>query len=130
MHELQREASDLADELHRQVTRSVVEHRFSILKEFYIESPRVLNHLDEMAEDIKTDLEAERSDYFWSVFYVEPPEAERLSLIPGFYIRAMRDWKARYIFLEASMVDDSMVPVAKLIGMNVDRAWGNGHLPN
>ncbi len=52
MHGLQREASDLADELHRQVTRSVVEHRFSILKEFYNESPRVLKHLDEMAEDI------------------------------------------------------------------------------
>ena len=52
MHELQREASDLADDLHRQVTRSVVEHRFSILKEFYTESPRVLAHLDEMAEDI------------------------------------------------------------------------------
>jgi predicted ATP-dependent protease len=52
MHELQREASDLADDLHRQVTRSVVEHRFSILKEFYNESPRVLSHLDEMAEDI------------------------------------------------------------------------------
>jgi predicted ATP-dependent protease len=52
MHELQREASDLADDLHRQVTRSVVEHRFSILKEFYNESPRVLRHLDEMAENI------------------------------------------------------------------------------
>jgi predicted ATP-dependent protease len=52
MHELQREASDLADDLHRQVTRSVVEHRFSILKEFYQESPRVLRHLEEMAEDI------------------------------------------------------------------------------
>jgi predicted ATP-dependent protease len=52
MHELQREASDLADELHRQVTRSVVDHRFSILKEFYLESPRVLKHLDDMADDI------------------------------------------------------------------------------
>jgi predicted ATP-dependent protease len=52
MHGLQREASDLADELHRQVTRSVVEHRFSNLKEFYGESPPVLTHLDEMAEDI------------------------------------------------------------------------------
>ncbi|NNM05069.1 MAG: AAA family ATPase, partial [Gemmatimonadetes bacterium] len=52
MHELQREASGLADDLHRQVTRSVVEHRFSILKEFYNESPRVLRHLDETAEDV------------------------------------------------------------------------------
>jgi len=52
MHELQREASELADDLHRQVTRSVVEHRFSILKEFYQESARVLRHLEEMAEDI------------------------------------------------------------------------------
>ncbi len=52
MHELQREASDLSDELHRQVTRSVVDHRFSILKEFHHESPRVLRHLEEMAADI------------------------------------------------------------------------------
>jgi lon-related putative ATP-dependent protease len=52
MHELQREASDLADELHKQVTRSVVDHRFTILKEFYNESPRVLRHLDDMAQDI------------------------------------------------------------------------------
>jgi predicted ATP-dependent protease len=52
MHELQSEASDLADDLHRQVTRSVVDHRFSILKDFYQESPGVLSHLDEMAADI------------------------------------------------------------------------------
>jgi predicted ATP-dependent protease len=52
MHELQREASDLADDLHKQVTRSVVDHRFSILKEFYKESPGVLHHLDQMAADI------------------------------------------------------------------------------
>jgi len=52
MHELQREASDLADDLHRQVTRSVVDHRFSNLKEFYQESPGVLHHLNEMAADI------------------------------------------------------------------------------
>ncbi len=52
MHELQREAAGVAEELHRQVTRSVVEHRFSILKEFYEESPGVLEHLDRMAEDI------------------------------------------------------------------------------
>ena len=30
----------------------MVDHRFSILKEFYQESPEVLRHLDEMAEDI------------------------------------------------------------------------------
>ena len=52
MHELQKEASEVADDLHRQVTRSVVDHRFSILKDFYQESPRVLQHLDEMAQDI------------------------------------------------------------------------------
>jgi len=52
MHELQQEASDLADDLHRQVTLSVVDHRFSILKDFYQESPGVLSHLDEMAADI------------------------------------------------------------------------------
>ena len=52
MHELQREASEVADDLHRQVTRSVVDHRFSILKDFYQESPAVLHHLDEMAGDI------------------------------------------------------------------------------
>ncbi len=52
MHELQQEAAGLAEDLHRQVTRSVVDHRFSNLKEFYQESPRILRHLDEMAEDI------------------------------------------------------------------------------
>ena len=39
MHELQQEAAGLAEDLHRQVTRSVVDHRFSNLKEFYQESP-------------------------------------------------------------------------------------------
>ncbi|MFC1575799.1 Lon protease family protein, partial [Gemmatimonadota bacterium] len=52
MHELKREAAELAEELHRQVTGSVVEHRFSILKEFYPENPGVLKLLDAMAEDI------------------------------------------------------------------------------
>ena len=52
MHELQQEAAGLAEDLHRQVTRSVVDHRFSNLKEFYLESPRILRHLDEMAEDV------------------------------------------------------------------------------
>jgi predicted ATP-dependent protease len=52
MHELQRDAASAAEELHRQVTRSVVEHRFSILKDFYPESPNVLKHLDAMADDI------------------------------------------------------------------------------
>ncbi len=52
MHELQREAETLADEIHEQVTRSVVNHRFSILKDFYSESPGVLEHLDAIAEDI------------------------------------------------------------------------------
>ncbi len=52
MHELQKEASDIADELHRQVTRSVVDHRISILKDFYQESLSVLRHLDEMTTDI------------------------------------------------------------------------------
>jgi predicted ATP-dependent protease len=57
MHELQREAAGLAEELHRQVTRSVVEHRFSILKDFYEESPGLLKHLDAMAEDIEENWE-------------------------------------------------------------------------
>lgn len=52
MHALQREAEGLAEELHRQVTQSVVNHRFSILKDFHEESPGVLKHLDAMAEDI------------------------------------------------------------------------------
>lgn len=52
MHELQREAETQAEELHRQVTRSVVNHRFSILKDFHSDSPGVLKHLDAMAADI------------------------------------------------------------------------------
>ncbi len=52
MHELQREAEALAEELHGQVTRSVVEHRFTAIKEFYKDSPGVLKHLDAMAADI------------------------------------------------------------------------------
>lgn len=52
MHELQQEASSLADDLHRQVTRSVVDHRFTNLKDFYQETPEVLQHLDHMAKDI------------------------------------------------------------------------------
>lgn len=52
MHELQQEAVDLAEDLHRQVTRNVVELRFTNLKEFYQETPAVLSHLDAMAEDI------------------------------------------------------------------------------
>jgi predicted ATP-dependent protease len=52
MHGLQQEAVDLAEDLHRQVTRSVVEHRFTTLKEFYQENPEVLSHLDAMAADI------------------------------------------------------------------------------
>ncbi|MGW8267199.1 MAG: Lon protease family protein [Longimicrobiales bacterium] len=52
MHELQREAETQAEELHRQVTRSVVNHRFSILKDFHPDSPGVLKHLDAMAADI------------------------------------------------------------------------------
>ncbi len=52
MHELQREAQGQAEELHRQVTRSVVNHRFSLLKDFHPESPSVLKHLDAMATDI------------------------------------------------------------------------------
>ena len=57
MHELQQEAAGLAEDLHRQVTSSVVDHRFSNLKEFYQESPRILRHLDEMAEDIVANWE-------------------------------------------------------------------------
>jgi lon-related putative ATP-dependent protease len=52
MHELQRDAAAHAEELHRQVTRSVVNHRFSMLKEFHPDSPSVQKHLDAMAADI------------------------------------------------------------------------------
>jgi predicted ATP-dependent protease len=52
MLELRNEAESLAEDLHRQVTRSVVTHRFSILKDFNQESPAVLKHLDAMAADI------------------------------------------------------------------------------
>ena len=52
MHALRREAEGLAEELHRQVTQSVANHRFSILRDFYEESPGVQKHLDAMAEDI------------------------------------------------------------------------------
>ena len=52
MHELQREAAARAEELHRQVTRSVVNHRFSNLKDLHPDSPSVLRHLDAMAADI------------------------------------------------------------------------------
>lgn len=52
MHALQREAESLAEELHRQVTQSVANHRFSILRDFYEESPGVQKHLDAMAEHI------------------------------------------------------------------------------
>jgi len=52
MHELRGEAEALAEDLHRQVTRSVVALRFSILKDFYQDSPGVLKHLDAMAADI------------------------------------------------------------------------------
>lgn len=52
VHELQREAEALAEELHRQVTKSVVDHRFSLLRELNQESPTVLRHLEAMAADI------------------------------------------------------------------------------
>lgn len=52
MHTLQSEAEALAEDLHRQVTKSVVSHRFAILKDFHEESPAVLKHLDAMATDI------------------------------------------------------------------------------
>jgi predicted ATP-dependent protease len=52
MLELRTEADSLAEDLHRQVTRSVVSHRFSILKDHCQESPSVLKHLDAMAADI------------------------------------------------------------------------------
>lgn len=52
MHTLQNEAEELAEDLHRQVTKSVVSHRFSILKEFHAESPEVVRHLEAMAADI------------------------------------------------------------------------------
>jgi predicted ATP-dependent protease len=52
MLELRTEADSLAEDLHRQVTRSVVSHRFSILKDLNQESPAVLKHLDAMAADI------------------------------------------------------------------------------
>lgn len=52
MHVLQNEAEGLAEDLHRQVTKSVVSHRFAMLKDFHEESPEVLKHLDAMAADI------------------------------------------------------------------------------
>jgi predicted ATP-dependent protease len=52
MLELRTEADSLAEDLHRQVTRSVVSHRFSILKDLNQESPAVLKHLDSTAADI------------------------------------------------------------------------------
>lgn len=52
VHELQREAEDLVEELHRQVTKSVVEHRFSVLRDLNQDSPTVLRHLEAMAADI------------------------------------------------------------------------------
>jgi predicted ATP-dependent protease len=52
MHQLRSEAEALAEDLHRQVTRSAVTLRFSILKDFNQESPAVLKHLDAMAADI------------------------------------------------------------------------------
>jgi len=52
MLELRTEAESLAEDLHRQVTRSVVSHRFSILKDLNQGSPTVLKHLDAMAADI------------------------------------------------------------------------------
>jgi len=52
MHALQVEAETLAEDLHRQVTRSVVSHRLSRLKELHDESPAVVQHLDAMAVDI------------------------------------------------------------------------------
>lgn len=52
MHALQVEAETLAEDLHRQVTKSVVSHRFSMLKEFHEESPEVVKHLDAMASDV------------------------------------------------------------------------------
>jgi lon-related putative ATP-dependent protease len=52
MHELQQEAATLAEELHGQVTRSVVNHRFSTLKELHADSPGVQKHLEAMATDI------------------------------------------------------------------------------
>ncbi len=52
MHGLQKEAEELAEELHRQVTRSVVNHRLAILKDFYEESPGVRKHLDAWGEDV------------------------------------------------------------------------------
>jgi lon-related putative ATP-dependent protease len=52
MHELQREAASLAENLHEQVTRSVVTHRISLLKDRYKEMSPVLQHLDALADDI------------------------------------------------------------------------------
>lgn len=52
MHELQQEAGALAEDLHRQVTRSVVNHRFSTLKDLHPDSPSAQAHLDAMADDI------------------------------------------------------------------------------
>jgi lon-related putative ATP-dependent protease len=74
MHELQIEAAGLAEELHRQVTQSVVSHRFSVLTDFYEESPGVQDHLNTMAADI-----VER----WEKFTPSGDAAEEVQGPPG-----------------------------------------------
>jgi len=84
MHALQKEAEGLAEELHREVTRSVVNHRFLILKDFYPDSPGVLEHLDAMAEDIVAH---------WEKFTPRGAEEEDESGIPG---GSLEDFLNRY----------------------------------
>ena len=52
VHELQQEARDQAAELHQEVTRSVVEHRVSFLKDRFEESEGVIAHLEAIGEDV------------------------------------------------------------------------------
>jgi lon-related putative ATP-dependent protease len=84
MHELQREAEAQAEELHRQVTRSVVDHRFSILKDFHPDSPGVLKHLDAMAADIVEN---------WEEFTPRGSAEEEAAVLLG---QQKEDFFARY----------------------------------
>jgi predicted ATP-dependent protease len=50
--DLQREARERADELHRDVVRSVVVHRVDLLKERYRDADGVSGYLDEVTDDV------------------------------------------------------------------------------
>lgn len=70
MHELQRDAATLAEELHTQVTRSVVVHRISLLKDRYKETPPVQRYLDAVADDMVEN---------WERFVPREPEEEEMA---------------------------------------------------